>query len=149
MPIYDTFSRRKKRAEKSGPDVYQYETIPSPLRHQIRHIWDSALGPFRAPMGMSSGSAPRNNEAWDFIRNAMIREKGLPSLSGHKNPYDDCVGYLYGQEDIVAVLDLIEFSFRYVNGAIPRDEYDRKQLGISQDPQEAITELNFRFREAG
>jgi hypothetical protein len=30
MPIYHTYSRRKRWAEKNEPDVYQYDHVPDP-----------------------------------------------------------------------------------------------------------------------
>ena len=45
MSIFDTYSKRRKKVEKAGtPDVYQYDHLPEPLRVQVIHIWNDALG---------------------------------------------------------------------------------------------------------
>ena len=38
--IIEIYSRRLKRLQGGFPDVYQYETIPGPLRHQIIYIFE-------------------------------------------------------------------------------------------------------------
>ena len=44
MGIYETYSKRKKRLAGGQPDVYQYTHLPQPLKVQIVHIWDEAIG---------------------------------------------------------------------------------------------------------
>ncbi len=45
MRIYETYSKRLKKRKQAGqPDVYQYDELPQPLRVQIIHIWDDAIG---------------------------------------------------------------------------------------------------------
>lgn len=152
MPIYDIYSRRKKRAEQTEPDVYQYDRIPDTLRTQIQHIWDDAIGPyFSLSLDYWSGSAPpNNNKAWEFIRKAVCHEKGKQSLANESNPYTDCTVYLHQEQDIDELLDLVEFSFRCISCMMSKiPNYEREQLGAEQDPESAIKELNFRFREAG
>ena len=66
MPIYDIYSRRKRRAEQAEPDVYQYEFIPDTVRTQIRYIWDGAIGPYyersRDPFYFNNRTPDNNNE---------------------------------------------------------------------------------------
>jgi hypothetical protein len=152
MPVYEIYSRRKKRAEQTEPDVYRYDTVPGSLRAQIQHLWDTAIGPDYEPVGGYGLNVPppHNNEGWNFIRDSVCREKGLLSLASHKNPRRDCLAYLHGQENIDDVLDLIEFSFKYISLILSKGrDYDRRKLGMTQHPNDAIAELNFRFREAG
>ena len=50
MSIFDTYSKRRKKVEKAGtPDVYQYDHLPEPLRVQVIHIWNDALGIYYVP----------------------------------------------------------------------------------------------------
>lgn len=149
MPVYETYSRRKKRLEQKEPDVYQYESIPETVRTQIRHIWDGAIGPYWEPHGYAFGSTPKNNNrGWNLIRDAVCREHGTLSLANEKNPKKDCIAYLMREDDTDKLLDLIEFCFRYINLQKKEMEYERLRLGIEQDPNDAINELNFRLREA-
>lgn len=40
MPYFETFSKRQKRLERAGQsDVYKYDDLPTPFRHQVIHIW--------------------------------------------------------------------------------------------------------------
>lgn len=150
MPIINLFSRRKKRSDVSEPDVYQYDTIPEGLRVQIRHIWADAIGPYYIPHGVEMHPPPHNNEAWHFIHNTMCREKGLSSLANRRNAEDDCIVYLLEERNTDDLLDIIELSFHYVDRKLRHlNDYKQKRLGIRQDPDDAIEELNFRFREAG
>ncbi len=47
MPI-DIFSKRQKILRGEVPDVYQYDSIPEPLRVQIIHIMTDGLGDCRS-----------------------------------------------------------------------------------------------------
>ncbi len=152
MPVYDIYSRRKKRSEQTEPDVYQYDKIPDTLRVQIRHIWDDAIGPYYDPEPIYEldSPPPHNNEGWGIIRATMCREKGRLSLANESNRKKDCVGYLHREEDIDNLLDLVEFSFLYIDRVMGKKErYKRDELGATQGSEDAINELNFRFREAG
>ena len=44
MAVFDLFSKRQKRLRGEVLDVYQYDNIPSPLRVQIAHIMNDAMG---------------------------------------------------------------------------------------------------------
>lgn len=152
MPIYDLFSRRKKRQEQTEPDVYQYDDLPDTLRAQIERIWDDTIGPYYDPQGSYGYSAdpPHNNKAWRFIRDTVCREKGLRSLAGRNQPKEDCVNYLLREADVDNLFDLIELSFRYIARIMGKmQDYERNRFGATQSPDDAVEELNFRFREAG
>ena len=140
MPIHDIFSKRQKRIRGEVPDVYQYETIPNELRVQVIHIWRDAFGaPYRGnqyPRGSLEG-------AYDFIHETLCREYGLFRLSEDDDPNDDfgftaVCNFLLATQDTEKVIDVIEVSFQYV------DRYDSNIR-----PEEAIKELNYRFREHG
>jgi hypothetical protein len=62
----------------------------------------------------------------------------------------DCIEYLNNETNIDDLLGIIEFSFIYIDRVLgSKPEYDRRNLGATQDPDDAIEELNFRLREAG
>ena len=61
MPVYDLYSKRKKRAEMAGqPDVYKYDSLPQSLRIQITKIWDDAIGPYVDYDPYITSRSPRN-----------------------------------------------------------------------------------------
>ena len=151
MTIFDTYSKRKKRAEQAEPDVYQYDRVPATLRNQIQRIWEDAIGPYYDPRPYAYGSAPpHNNAAWHTIRDAVCREKGKLTFSSQPNPMRDCIRYLHSENTIDDWFDLIEFSFLYIDRILgKKHSYDLRSLGIEQKSDDAIEELNFRLLDAG
>ena len=133
--IFETFSKRQKKlAEQGKNDVYVYDNIPQSFRNQVIHIWNSAIG-------------QHNQEAWSFIHNQMCREIGLLTLGWSQSPYENTLDYFLKTEDD-HVLDLIELSFKVVDQVIRGyNYYKRLENYISQDPDNAIEELNHRFKE--
>ena len=152
MTVYDNYSRRTREAQQTEPDVYQYDRIPETLRTQIGFIWDGAIGPYFVPFDPYSTrpDPPNNNAAWIFMRDAVCREKGRLNLANESNPKEDCIRYILTEEDVTEWLDLVEFSFQYIDRSVrERTSAERERRGIKQDPDDAINELNFRFRKAG
>ena len=145
MAVIETFSKRKKKAALAGqPDVYQYDSLPQEFRVQVMHIWNSALGRFDPYDG--SNVATR---AWMFLANAIARESGLPYLGNdpRADPLKQCQNHISrGSTD--DAMDVIELSFRYIDRKLRRVEnYKLDGAGITQTPDDAISELNARFRE--
>jgi hypothetical protein len=151
MGIVDIFSKRKKQQESQGkPDVYQYDEIPTPLRIQVVHIWRAAIGQYWRHTGYTSGESSPACKLWDLIHNTIAKEKGLWGLgSTSSDPPERCVQYLMGA-DTDGALDIIELSFRAIDrGARKFIEYELERARVTQDADDAIEELNGRFREHG
>lgn len=146
MPVYETFSKRQKRLEQAGQlDVYQYDLLPETFRIQVIHIWESALGSFEP--GYNERVAA--SEAWEYIHHILSRERGVLSLDDpHDNPDTQCKSFLR-KANIDGVLDIIELSFRVIDGDYLRNmsEYDKYKSKIIQNSDDAIAELNHRFHE--
>lgn len=153
MSVFDTFSKRKARLEnKDKPDVYTYAELPIKLKRQIIHIWISAIGIYWIPRTIiaAQNRVANNNTAWNFIHQRLCRELGVFALTetSHLNAFEHCQEYLQNS-DVDESLDLIEISFRYIYERLRSlRPYDRDHLGISQTADEAIEELNQRFRES-
>ena len=147
MPIFDIYSRRKRKRDDTEPDVYQYEVIPKIIRGQIVHIWHDAIGLSQR----ESGQYEYNNEAaWQFIAGILRRERGVSTLSGELDAKNDCLHILLNQHNIDEWLDIVEISFRYIErSASQMSEWKRSEHGIKQTVTDAIYELNYRLREAG
>lgn len=151
MPIIDLYSRRKKRAEQKEPDVYRYDLIPDSLRVQVRRIFEHSLGYYFASSGVFyENPPPNNNDGWKLIRDTVAREQGKLTLAGHTtNAYEDCMGFLHAERNVDHWLDLVEFGMLVIERVMATTlEYKRKQMGATQTPDDAIKEINFRFREA-
>jgi hypothetical protein len=151
MPILDIFSKRKRRQESQGkPDVYRYDEIPQPFKIQVAHIWRAALGRWYRPTGYSTARKSPASELWEFIHKIIAKEKGMWSLGRPDgDPQERCVHYLM-EADTDGVLDIIELSFRVIDCHARRfDPYQQQSADIEQDADDAIHELNHRFREHG
>ena len=139
MPIYETFSHRKRLAEGKTPDVFVYDELPHELRVQVVHIWREAIGPW-----------DDNRPGWREIHDAIAREHGQFHLSSGLTDGERCQRYLLEQTSVDRVLDLIELSFLYVDAVVRKQESSfRHSRGVRSSPSDAIDELNERFRRAG
>src|SRR5258708_38654021 len=91
MPIFDLFSKRRKRAAGDVPDVYVYE-VPVDLRDKIIHIWGDALG------HPSSTTDPMGhiNPTYQNIVQILRREYGVFAL--HTDTHDpNNMGYAFNE----------------------------------------------------
>lgn len=136
MAIYDTYSRRKRLAEKGEPDVFVYASVPDTLRGQVQIILKGAIGKY-------------NNNGWHFIRKLLCRELGKITLSGQEDPLSDCLIYLNNQSKVDHWLDLVEICCVFVDRGLREALESRlREFGIEQKAEDAIGELNERFRRA-
>jgi len=151
MPVWDTYSHRKRVREGDVPDVYTYDELPERLRVQIVQICRDAIGRFHTYSGMELGyRVTENNEGWSFIHGTVAREHGVFELSSRHGLDEKCADFLLTHRSVDEVLDLVEVSFRYIDRIARRfRDHERQQRGITQDATSAIEELNERFRRAG
>ena len=150
MPVLDLFSYRKRVAEGKLPDVYTYDDLPNTLRVQIAHIWHDAIGPFHSYSGYFMGSHTENNQGWQQIHDAVAREHGRFDLGREPRIDERCIAYLLNAKSVEQVLDLVEFSFVYIDRVARKfNHFERRTRGITATANEAINELNKRFLRAG
>lgn len=135
MPITNLFSRRGK----VPPEVYSYDKLPQALRVQVVHILQDTLGPYLTAFG-----------GWGGIAKLIAKEHGileLPGLQrdlyGAADHYTAVLNYLLTTTHAKA-LDVIELCFRVVDLGRNENSYI-----VHGDPDEAIAELNARFKEHG
>lgn len=149
--IYELFSQRKKRLERSGePDVYQYVDVSPALRVQISQLLTDAIGPQFVPSPYSMASMPYHNpEGWALINKTLCRELGMNSLAHDATEYDRVLAFLE-KANIDNFLDVVELSSRYIDRVIGDwPEHELKRRGIEQSPEDALNEINFLFRSSG
>ena len=147
MKVFDIFSKRQKKFRGEVPDVYQYEAIPEKLRIQIVYIWEDALGElyhydrvFRSPAGAS--------EVYKSIHDILCREHGMPRFSGpNDSDFVSVCDFFLRTEEVEKAIDVIDLSFRYIDKVVRDSPNKFRQRKIS--PDDAIAELNHRFRERG
>lgn len=144
MGILDLFSKRQKAIRGEMPDVYTYDAIPNTLRVQVCHILQDALGD-------GSPYERQSEAAYKAAVEALRREYGvfvLPPSSGREAFVEELFNFILSEQDVEHVLDAIEVAFRLVNNAA-RDYYFLRRTDSSERADDAISELNGRFREHG
>jgi len=142
MAIFELFSKRQKKMRGEVPDVYVYESIPNGLRVQIIHIIRDTIG--------QDKYENRAGSSYELIHKALCKEYGVFSLK--KNAPDDNAIYDYflNSDDYEQCLDIIELCFRVIERHVAVNYYNYQQYTTSsQDPSDAIEELNCRFQESG
>ena len=142
MKVYDIYSKRQKRLMGEFPDVYRYDYISKQLRVQIIHIINDAIGEHRNLQTI---------ESFQKIHDILCREHGKLSLNEMSiNNYiqQDVFDFMLKTKVIEEILDIVELSFELID----REYSDDSLRCITKSkitPDEAIKELNYRFREHG
>jgi hypothetical protein len=149
VAVFETWSQRKRRAS-GKPDVYQYETVPPPLRVQLRQILADTLG---EPSGYDEMSGESStNPLWDLTRKTLIREFGRVSLSNQLDGFGDVSPFILSCTTD-EFLDVVEVAF-WVSEKHEADQpYANStraaQFRIQTSTDDARSELNHRFKEHG
>jgi hypothetical protein len=163
---YEIYSKRQQRMQGEIPDTYQYENIPYELRVQIFYIWGKMWGtPDYNNLGEFQGSQLAY-DAYTSIEATLCEEYGVLHLDGGDVPNEDGYGFywvvrdfLLKTEDTDKVIDIIEVSFRYIDqviqtklpvsagGVLSPIGTSPRYISHSISPDEAITQLNQRFRQ--
>jgi hypothetical protein len=144
------YSKRKKMiAQANQPDVYQYDKLPVEFRRQVIYIWKSAISAY--------STSYHQNDWWSVMHGYLIRELGVFKLGhdGGASPEAQCFNFLLSEETLIDnLLDLLEITFQCVDTHIRKyiQEYRIHPAYLDpaiyhQLPDDAINELNHRFRE--
>lgn len=149
MAIWDLFSKRQADAAKSGaPDIYQYSEIPKALRVQVAQISLEAVGKLGAHATLY-GSADTNNPRWGEIERIFCREKGVHGVEQGDFSGERITKYMHSCSTIdwLDFLELICVAI-VVTGTDGQNVY-RQQWEVSVDSDVAVSEINYRLRQAG
>jgi hypothetical protein len=143
MTIFETFSKRQKRHRGDVPDVYVYEEIPKSLRVQIVHIIKDTIG---EDIGDNI-----SRQIYENIHKALCKEYGVFTLKEKARSYNEAViDYFLNCDSYEKCLDVVEMCFHTIENFVARDYNYYKYITTStQDPIDAINELNHRFKESG
>ncbi|WP_429103607.1 STM4504/CBY_0614 family protein [Aeromonas hydrophila] len=142
MAIFDLFSKRQRRARGEVPDVYVYDKLPRELKVQIIHIIEDAIG-------IDNYGSSNVLELYEFINKALCREYGVFELI--KNAQSDqfsIFNFFLQETSIERSLDVVELCFKYIS-YIAENRNFQYQTDRKIEPEDAILELNERFRENG
>jgi hypothetical protein len=150
MTMWETFSKRRTRLERAGTqDVYQYQDLPQPFRVQAVQIWNVAIGRFYVPRAYMGSNSPANVH-WVYIHETIAHERGEFTLDKTSDEPDICCKNFLLNADTDGGLDIIELSFLVIDRDVRRmPPYDARDAGITEAPDDAIEDLNHRFREHG
>jgi hypothetical protein len=147
MGVYETYSNRLKKRERAGqPDVYQYDNLSEALRTQIYFILRDTLGQdYKRTVG-------RNNygsQLWAELHDQMCRELGVFNLDNNAqlDAQEKCRRFLLSAPTSEAI-DFIEMAFWMVAQVPDLTDHDTNPF-VRMEPEEAIEELNCRFKEHG
>ena len=122
------------------PDVYQYNDFPHPFRVQVIHIMTDVLGD-------DGRFHDESKQAYEFVYKTLCREYGLFSLTDERSPHlDQIANYFLNLRETEKILDVIQLVFQIADNFIR--QYGRI-LGGKISPDDAIAELNHRFKEHG
>lgn len=144
MGIFDLFSKRQKAQRGEVPDIFTYDDLPRGLRVQVVHIWDDALG--------ADLHVPSVHNMYSFIVKTLCREYGVFTLgkseSYHRDFYQELTGFILNEKSVERLMDAIELSFRVIERVASSWDY-RRMSNAQEIADDAIAELNMRFREHG
>ncbi|HGN1344231.1 TPA: STM4504/CBY_0614 family protein [Pseudomonas aeruginosa] len=147
MAIFDIYSKRQKKLRGEISDVYSYDEIPNKLRVQIIHIINNTIGECTAHYQMNNYpyKFTHSDSLYKEMCEILRREYGVFELHKNSNSYyTEIFDFFLNQDDIEKCIDIIELSFNAID-KIVREE----QSNFYQEADEAIEELNHRFRENG
>lgn len=145
MAVFDLFSKRLKRARGEVPDVYIYKDLPRPLRVQIVYIVrDAFLGIF----GYSHA-----DEAYRRINNALRREYGcfrlIENADSEEVDGQAVLNFFLQEKTVERALDVVEQCFKVIQDQVGKGLLPRNPADIKSIAEEAVAELNARFKEHG
>jgi hypothetical protein len=117
-------------------DFFTYDKIPKALRVQIVHIIRDALG-----------EGDYAYYTYKEINETLCREFGLFELMPFQSYQESIFNYLLQCQECEKIIDIIELCFITINTI--GYEYVQFTQSIKATPEEAIQELNDRFKEHG
>ena len=140
MAIYDLFSKRQKRLRGDVPDVYQYTNLPQNFRVQVVHIVKSTIG-------RDSDYSTPASKIYKYINNTLCREYGVFKLQEYASEnFEYIYNFFLKEKDPEKCVGVIELTFKCIDGYVRQNTWEFRDY---QSPDDAIEELNIRFREAG
>lgn len=144
MPVFDLFSKRQKRLRGEYPDTYQYDNIDQKFRVQVVHIIRDTIGTREEYYNMTG-------KTYRHIHKTLCVEYGVFALEEYEESYSTAIfNYFLREEDHEKCLDIIELSFQVIDTYVRQNEFSfRDAEGVTQRPDDAIEELNARFKESG
>jgi hypothetical protein len=140
MAIADMFSRRQKKLKGTFADVFVYDSIPTPLRVQICHIWQDVFGP-------SHIDYVGDNPAYVELHKTFAREFSLFTFPAFVQDHKlALIDFFVNHATVEQAIDMIDVSMKFA--ITTHSNYRWKETFRAQtSPADAIDELNSRLLE--
>ena len=160
MPVYELYSKRQKRLRGELPDVFTYDVFPQKFKIQVINIVEDAIG-YECCNNISRTTEWKNisrksASVYKTINGLLSRECEEYSLEHHyirfnrenKSSHRSVLEFLHQCNQQESVVDTIELCFQMINSNCRQRGY-KQEAKPKISPDEAIAELNIRFKENG
>ena len=142
--IFDLFSQRN--SEKKNLDVYEYENFPQEFRNQVFFIISDFISLYKD----NYQNSPRI--IYKHIYDIYIRQKGIKELInyGRNNSVEYEIEIFISQSEAMDFIDFIDLAFQCIDKVLRNQSfhgYNSAHEGESEQANNAIKELNYRFRQ--
>lgn len=143
MAIFNLFSKRQKALRGDIPEIYQYDNIPQALRVQVIHITEGAIG--------QSQYSATSDHIYESIKQTLCNEYGRFTLTdAYDSDKQQVLNFILRTQDTEEVIDAIELIFKHILNTVKPDYFHYRNNSTSTiNPDEAISDLNARFKEHG
>ena len=149
MPVFELFSERQRNMRNEISDVYQYEDIGQKFRKQVILIVIGTMGIENQYHECLS------TEFYLKIHHILCKEYGEFTLAEDEQLNCNAIfSFFLNSHSYKECLDIIELIFKYIDTVFREkienytDEYLYTVYGITQNPDDAISELNSRFKKS-
>jgi len=142
MGVFDIYSKRQKRLRGEFSDIYTYDKIPHTLKVQIIHIINDCIDSYY-------GDSEIIRDVFAVPEVILCREYGKFELIDkyvHSHQYP-ILGFFERTQDTEEALDVIELVFQAIDTTVRKDFEEYNPESVS--PDDAISDLNDRFKEHG
>lgn len=146
MAVFKIFSKRQKEIRGESPDILVYDELPEKLRVQIIHIIEDVIG------SPERGFEDEPSKIYKAVNDILCREHGYSRLGDrYSTTYkQDVLNFFKDTKNVEHALDVVELCFVYIDKYIREMwDYYSKTVNVKMNSDEAIEELNIRFKESG
>lgn len=144
MGLFDLYSKRQKSLRGEVADIYIYDELPQKLRVQIVHIITDSFGK------EAYAGHDEVKKSYKYIHEILCREYGTFRLGkDYESDEESVLNFFLKTKDIEEAIDIIELCMRYVDLFVRKDPNYNHYVDIKLKADDAINELNQRFKENG
>ena len=142
MSVVNLYSKQQKALTSQGPGIFTHDELPKSLRFQFVHVLRAAMG-----SDFPNGYYYPASDIAKEINHILCKEYGVPSLVPHKQHFalSTLTEFFLEIANVEQCLDVIQVAFTVLKAKEERVRIYHPEMRVN----EAITELNERFKEHG